>query len=110
MFIDLPLRFLPLLRERKGKSMERLVKTEEHYPLCVSVNGMMGREATRFVQHLVDQLSRKWDSNYSSLVNKNFFCHHPCNNTMSQRITYKMAVSGHDGRIFFESDNAGITF
>ena len=25
-------------------------------PLCVSVYGMMGREATRFVQHLADQL------------------------------------------------------
>ena len=38
-------------------------------PLCVSVDGMMGREATKFVQHLADQLSHKWGSNYSSVVN-----------------------------------------
>lgn len=38
-------------------------------PLCVSVDGMLGREATKFVQHLADQLSYKWNYNYSSLIN-----------------------------------------
>ena len=41
-------------------------------PLCVSVDGMMGREATKFVQHLADQLSHY--------------------NSVSQRISNKMAV------------------
>ena len=26
-------------------------------PLCVSVDGMLGKEATKFVQHLADELS-----------------------------------------------------
>ena len=38
-------------------------------PLCVSVDGMLGKEATKFVQHLADELSYKWNSNYSSIIN-----------------------------------------
>ena len=79
----------------KEKSMEQPVNTEEQYLLhCmyVSVDGMMDREAAKFVQHLADQLSHKWGSNYSSLVNwvrTRLVCHHPCNNSVSN----KMAVS-----------------
>ena len=54
-------------REKYGAASEdrRAIFT----PLCVSVDGMTGRDATKFLQHLADQLSHKWGSNYSSLVN-----------------------------------------
>ena len=44
-------------REKYGAACEdrRAIFT----PLCVSVDGMMGREATKFV-HLANQLSHKW--------------------------------------------------
>ena len=54
-------------REKYGQACEdrRALFT----PLCVSVDGLLGREATKFVKHLADQLSFKWHSNYSMLIN-----------------------------------------
>ena len=38
-------------------------------PLCVSVDGMMGREFNRFIQHLADQqLLYSWEKNYSTVI------------------------------------------
>uniref|UniRef100_A0A1X7TLJ3 Uncharacterized protein n=1 Tax=Amphimedon queenslandica TaxID=400682 RepID=A0A1X7TLJ3_AMPQE len=37
-------------------------------PLCVSVDGMMGKEASMFVKRLSERLSIKWGQNYSGVV------------------------------------------
>ena len=37
-------------------------------PICVSVDGMMGKEAGVFVKRLADRLSRKWNRNYSTVL------------------------------------------
>ena len=37
-------------------------------PLCVSVDGMMGREANRFIQHLADHLAYTQEKNYSTVI------------------------------------------
>ena len=37
-------------------------------PICVSVDGMMGKEAGVFVKRLADRLSRKWNCNYSTVL------------------------------------------
>ena len=76
--------------------------------LCVLVDGIMGREATRFVQHLADQLSSHASGTLTTVhlsigYKQEFICHHPYNNIMSQRITYKMAVSGHNEQIFLDA-------
>lgn len=54
-------------REKKEKYGAACNKRRAIFtPLCVSVDGMMGREANRFIQHLVDQLSLTWEKNYST--------------------------------------------
>ena len=37
-------------------------------PLCVSVDGMMGKDAARFLRRLADRLSCKWEKNYSRVI------------------------------------------
>ena len=37
-------------------------------PLCVSVDGMMGKEASIFVKRLAERLSLKWNQNYSAIL------------------------------------------
>jgi len=37
-------------------------------PLCMSIDGMMGREATVFFRQLADLLSAKWDKDYGSVM------------------------------------------
>ena len=37
-------------------------------PLCVSVDGMLGREATVFLKRLGDRLAVKWERGYSEVM------------------------------------------
>ena len=37
-------------------------------PLCVSVDGLMGKEATAFVKRIGDNLSLKWNKPYSEVI------------------------------------------
>ena len=37
-------------------------------PLCVSVNGMMGQEATAFLQWITDLLPAKWEMDYGLVM------------------------------------------
>uniref|UniRef100_A0A1X7SKP0 Reverse transcriptase domain-containing protein n=1 Tax=Amphimedon queenslandica TaxID=400682 RepID=A0A1X7SKP0_AMPQE len=38
-------------------------------PLCVSVDGLMGKECTKFIQRLADRLSLAWHRDYSTTIN-----------------------------------------
>ena len=37
-------------------------------PLCISVDGMIGKETTVFLKHTAERLSIKWDYSYSSVM------------------------------------------
>ena len=38
------------------------------HPLCVSVDGIMGQEATAFLQWIADLLSAKWEMDYGLVM------------------------------------------
>uniref|UniRef100_A0A1X7UTM5 Uncharacterized protein n=1 Tax=Amphimedon queenslandica TaxID=400682 RepID=A0A1X7UTM5_AMPQE len=38
-------------------------------PICVSVDGMVGREANAFLKRLGERLSMKWARHYSEVIN-----------------------------------------
>uniref|UniRef100_A0A1X7ULK0 Uncharacterized protein n=1 Tax=Amphimedon queenslandica TaxID=400682 RepID=A0A1X7ULK0_AMPQE len=38
-------------------------------PLCVSVDGLMGKECTKFIQRLADSRSLTWHRDYSTTIN-----------------------------------------
>ena len=55
--------------EKKRKYHQACTNRRAQFtPVCVSVDGMMGNEASRFVRRLAEQLSARWDSNYSSVL------------------------------------------
>ena len=53
-------------REKKAKYHQACVDRRALFiPLCLSVDGLMGREAAVFVRRMAERLSSNWDINYS---------------------------------------------
>ena len=60
-----------LTAEVEKKKKYHLAHTErraQFTPLCVSVDGMMGKEASVFVKRLSERLSMKWNQNYNNIL------------------------------------------
>ena len=60
-----------LTAEVEKKKKYHLACTErraQFTPLCVSVDGMMGKEASVFVKRLSERLSMKWNQNYNNTL------------------------------------------
>ena len=58
-------------------------------PICVSVDGMMGKEAGVFVKILADRLSRKWNRNYSCVrvdSDSSHFCYTASYHSVFERV------------------------
>ena len=59
-----------LSQAEKEKNKKYLAACEERRaPLCVSVDGLLGREASRFLKRLGELLSLKWERSYSGIIN-----------------------------------------
>ena len=63
---------LAILRRAEAEKDKYLKAFEERRalftPLCVTVVGMLGPEASRFIKHLSERLSYKWERNYSTVM------------------------------------------
>uniref|UniRef100_A0A1X7UZP3 Uncharacterized protein n=1 Tax=Amphimedon queenslandica TaxID=400682 RepID=A0A1X7UZP3_AMPQE len=56
-------------REKKAKHQSACEERRAIFtPLCISVDGLMGKEATCFVKRIGDGLSSKWNKPYSEVV------------------------------------------
>ena len=54
--------------KKKRYSQACLDRRATFTPLCVSVDGMMGQEATMFLKRIADLLSAKWEADYSLVM------------------------------------------
>ena len=55
--------------EKKRKYHQACIERRAQFtPLCISVDGIMGKEASIFVRRLTERLFFKWDSNYSNVL------------------------------------------
>ena len=55
--------------EKKDKYLKACEERRALFtPLCVTVDGTLGPEASRFIKHLSERLSYKWERNYSTVV------------------------------------------
>ena len=64
---------LAILRRAEAEKKDKYLKACEERRalftrLCVTVDSMLGPEASRFVKHLSERLSYKWERNYSTVV------------------------------------------
>ena len=58
-------------------------------PLCISVDGLMGKEASIFLKRLAERLSHKWERSYSEIIcwlRTHVFCHHESYDFMFKRL------------------------
>ena len=55
--------------EKKRKYHQACIERRAQFtPLCITVDGMLGKEASIFVRRLAERLSVKWDSNYCNML------------------------------------------
>ena len=54
--------------KKKKYSQTCQVQRTTFTPLCVSVDGMMGHEATASLQRIADLLSAKWEMDYGLVM------------------------------------------
>ena len=56
-------------KEMKSKYMAACNERRAIFtPLCMSVDGLLGRETSSFIKRLAEQLSFKWQRNYNEVV------------------------------------------
>lgn len=65
-----PLQVLTTAEKKKNKYSNACHERRALFtPICVSVDGMLSKETTRFIQRLAERLSIIWEKNYSTTIN-----------------------------------------
>ena len=64
---------MAILKRAEAQKKEKYLKACEERralftPLCVTVDGMLGLEASRFLKQLSEQLAYKWERSYSTIM------------------------------------------
>ena len=64
---------MAILKRAEAEKKEKYLKACEERralftPLCVTVDGMLGLEASRFLKQLSEQLAYKWERSYSTIM------------------------------------------